>query len=311
VTGALANMTSECGNMSNLSAKPDEDLLIAGIAQLGLWASRDGGAWQAMGTGDGSAPITNRTSAIVYDPVVSTRFWESGIYNAGGVYETTDDGMTFSALGTVHHCDLVSIDFTDPNRQTLLAGGHEETQTVYLSTNGGTTWTNVGGGLPATAECTNPLIIDSQTFLVGCTNSGIYRTTDGAVTWTQVTKSGGSSAPLRASDGTIYWAGSASGLTSSTDEGQHWTDPVGTGTLTGVHPIELPGGTLATLSTQSVVVSSDRGTTWSPASTALPYGDAVGLVYSSQRKAFYIWHFTCANGPVLVPTDAIMRFDPN
>ena len=47
----LAGMVSDCGNMSYVSAKPDEDLLIAGIALDGLWSSTDGGAtWNPMGT---------------------------------------------------------------------------------------------------------------------------------------------------------------------------------------------------------------------------------------------------------------------
>src|SRR5438105_2009250 len=43
VTSNLTGIASTCGPVSALSAKPDEDLLIAGIAQAGLYASRDGG----------------------------------------------------------------------------------------------------------------------------------------------------------------------------------------------------------------------------------------------------------------------------
>jgi len=38
VTSNLAGMASECGNMTYVSAKPNEDLVIAGVAQRGLWA---------------------------------------------------------------------------------------------------------------------------------------------------------------------------------------------------------------------------------------------------------------------------------
>ncbi|HEX4474266.1 MAG TPA: hypothetical protein VH142_04260, partial [Polyangiaceae bacterium] len=150
VTANLANMASECGNLSHLSAKPDEDELIAGIAQKGLWASTDGGgSWHQIGAGAGSDTITNRTSSLLFDPDHPDQYWESGIYNAGGVYLTTDDGATFHALGTVHHDDLISVDFTDPARKTMLAGGHEQTQTLYRSTDGGATWDNVGTNLPS------------------------------------------------------------------------------------------------------------------------------------------------------------------
>jgi hypothetical protein len=322
VTGNLANKASECGNLSYLSAKPDEDLLIAGIALHGLWGSRDGGAsWSALGTGsDASAPITNRTSFIVYDPQSQAHYWESGIYNAGGVYETADDGATFIQVGDVHHVDLVSVDFSDPNRRTLLAGGHEQSQTVYRSTDGGTTWNNVGGGLPANTACSFPQVIDSVTYLVGCDGEGggpigVYRSVDGGTTWKSVTTGGGFDAPLLASDGSIYWSSPAgTGMARSMDQGQTWTDlPVGSVTVGSFHPIELPDGRIATIGpqhgTQYVLVSADHGATWSPATSALPFADAVGVVYSSQRKAFFVWHLTCGSGNVPVPPDAVIRFD--
>ena len=70
VTSNLAGMTSECGNMTFVSAKPDEDLMIAGVARRGLWGSRDGGmSWHQLGLGGGSATVINRTGSIIYDPV--------------------------------------------------------------------------------------------------------------------------------------------------------------------------------------------------------------------------------------------------
>ena len=315
MTSNLANLPSECGNLSYMTAKPDEDFLIAGIAQKGLWGSHDGGAsWQALGSGAGSAMITNRTSTIVFDPKDSTRWWESGLYNGGGVYETSDDGVTLVGLGTIGQNDLVSVDLSDPARKTLLAGGHEQSQTVYQSTDGGMTWNKIGAGLPANTNCTNPLVIDAQTYLVGCGGYGggpigVYRTVNSGAVWSNVSMLGGVDAPLVASDGSIYWADSdGGGLIRSVDQGQHWTSVVSSGVINSVHPIELPDGRLATLGTHYILASSDHGSTWAPASAELPYSDAVGLAYSSQQKAFYIWHFTCGASPLPVPSDAIMRF---
>ncbi len=319
-TSNLAGMPSQCGNLSNLSAKPDEDMLIAGIALLGLWASRDGGVtWQALGTGsDASAPITNRTSSIVYDPVNLQTFWESGIYNGGGVYETTDDGATFVLMGDSFHNDLVSIDFTDPQRRTLLAGGHEQSQTLYRSTDSGMTWPNIGASLPPSTNCVYPLIMNTTTYLVGCGGygggvSGIYQSTDSGTTWTMMSTAGGSFAPLLASDQSIYWSTpNNGGITRSTDGGKTWTAPMGAGMLNSVHPIELPDGRIATIGTVNgslgVLVSADHAATWREVTPVLPYSDPVGLVYSAQRQAFYVWHFTCGNDAVPVPPDAIVTF---
>jgi hypothetical protein len=318
VTANLAQMSSECGNMTYVSAKPDEDLLIAGIALDGLWGSHDGGqSWQAMGKGSGSATITNRPSAIVYDPQNSMRYWESGIYNGNGVYRTADDGTTFTQLGTAIGADSLSIDFSDANRQTLLAGGHEMSQTLQHSSNGGMAWNNIGAGLPANTNCTYPLVIDSQTYLAGCGGygggpSGIYRTTTSGGSWTNVSTAGGIDTPLVASDGSIYWSTpNGKGVTRSTDHGVTWSAAMGSGSVASTSPIELPDGRIATLGPKYVMVSGDHGATWNPASDMLPYNDGVGVAYSSQQKAFFIWHFTCGNPPVPVPADAIMRFNFN
>ena len=150
VTSNLAGMPSECGNMSYVSAKPNEDLVIAGVARRGLWGSRDGGvSWQKLGLGGGSATLTNRPSSIIYDPVRPDVFWVSGIYNSNGVYRTDNDGSSLRSLGSVRHNDSLSVDFTDTERRTLLAGGHEQGQMVYHSKDGGRTWKNVGANLPA------------------------------------------------------------------------------------------------------------------------------------------------------------------
>src|SRR5262249_37303729 len=106
VTSNLAGMASECGNTPFVSSKPREDLIIAGVAQQGLWASSDGGSsWHHLGTGAGSATITNRPSAIIYDPADPNKFWESGIYNGTGVFRTDNDGSVFKAMGNVGHND--------------------------------------------------------------------------------------------------------------------------------------------------------------------------------------------------------------
>lgn len=313
-TSNLANIPSECGNVSFLSAKPDEDLLITVVAQKGLWESADGGqSWQALGDGAGSAVITNRMSWIAYDPADAKRFWESGIYNGGGVYETKDDGKTFAQLGDATHIDDVSVDFTDPARKVLLAGKHEAAQSVFRSEDGGGTWTNVGVSLPADGNCTFPLVIDAQTHLVGCwsKSAGIYRSTNAGQTWAQVSPEGGQGPALRASDHSLYWASSNdTGMVRSTDDGATWTEVVGAGVVRSMVPLELPDGRIATLSKDAVVASADHGTTWQPVSSQLPYGDASGVAYSVPQKAFFVWHFTCGfNGPVPVPADAIMRFD--
>ena len=137
--------------------------------------------------------------------------------------------------------------------------------------------------------------------------AGIFHSTDAGVTWQQVSAIGTGSAPLTASDGSIYWASEGTaGIVRSTDQGLTWSNPLGANLVSQLHPVELPDQSIATASGNNIIISRDHGVTWTLASAQLPF-PPTGLLYSSARKAFYIWHFTCDTGPV--PEQAIMRFD--
>src|SRR4051812_41459592 len=104
VTGNLAGMPSECGNLSLMSVVPGQDKIIAGVAKRGLWQTTNGGGtWTALGQDARSTPIVNRPSWIVYDPTNANVFWESGIYNSFGIYHISDAGRVFRSLGNAKH----------------------------------------------------------------------------------------------------------------------------------------------------------------------------------------------------------------
>jgi photosystem II stability/assembly factor-like uncharacterized protein len=306
VTGKLGGRNIACGGLTMLSVKPDEDLVIAGLSEVGLWGTRDGGmTWAALGTGHDSTTLPNRPSSITYDPDTTGRFWESGIYVRGGVYRTDDDGDTFQPLGDIWHTEYISVDFGDSKRRTLLAGGHEQPQVLNRSTDGGATWEALGEKLPVSCSwSTFPLLIDASTYLMGCIN-GILRSTDAGETWDTVSPLGGAQPPLLAADGTmIYWNDQNGGLMSSSDSGETWTRIVGGGVLQ-TRAIELPDGRLAAGVNQTVAVSADGGTQWKSVTQQLPYVPT-GLVYSIPQRAFFVWKSSCE---ATVPTNAVMRSD--
>jgi hypothetical protein len=298
VTGTLANKASECGNLTMLSPVPRSDTILAGVAGQGLWANSRGSTWVQLSGGD---KIANRPSWIVWDPTHAGVFWESGIYGAGGVYQTMDNGDTFDRLGSIRHIDYVSVNLRDPGRQTLLAGGHEQSQMVYQSSNGGQTWTNIGVNLPAnTGASSHPLVVNSVTYLVDTQGSGIYRTTDGGTSWRRVSTPGPAGLPLVTSSQTIYWPANGV-LFKSIDLGSTWTQ-VGSG-LRAVHPIELSDGRLVSVGAENLVISADGGSSWSPFGAILPFTPE-GVIYSPSRKSFFIWHSDCGN--VVLP-NAVME----
>jgi photosystem II stability/assembly factor-like uncharacterized protein len=311
-TGNLAGMTSECGNLGLVSANPCSSMVIAGVAKAGLWATENGGkSWSKLGSGAGSAEITNRISAVVYDPEHPGTFWESGIYNGGGVYKTSDNGKTFAQLGDLTHTDSVSVDFSDPQRKTLLAGPHEMNSKLYRSTDGGRTWKDVGASLPSSAGyCTATQVLSATNLLVGCAGGGVYRSSDGNV-WTSVYKKGVIPQPLWASDGTLYWPGSQGGIHVSTDQGQHFSETgasVAPGIVGSSYPAELPDGRIVIVGKDHLLISADHGASWKPIGEPLPYAGggydgARGPAYSARTKTFFIWRWDC--GMRVLP-DAIM-----
>ena len=313
VTANLVGLNSECGNLSFVSARPDRDSVIVGVAQQGLWASdNDAASWTKIGQGAGSSEITNRTSSLVYDPTTPDVYWESGLYNGNAVYKTTDGGATFRPLGSIVSSDQVSVDLSDPARKTLLAVQHERLE-LQRSADGGKTWANIAASVPRTAGLSlGTLVVDDKTYLLGThtgSEAGIFRTTDSGATWTKVFAVGVAGAPVVSrSGGAIYWMLEGGvGLVKSVDKGVTWTTatPAGVFSPVATGVVELPDGRLAALS-RTVIISADGGAKWRALGPGLPYLPN-GLVYAPFRKAFYIWRFECGPGALPVADNAVMR----
>jgi hypothetical protein len=320
-TGNLAGTPSGCVTLGKVLAKPCSQRIVAGVEGDGLFASDDAGkSWQALGTGAGSAAITNSVTNIVFDPAHPEVSWETGIRGNGGLYGSSDNGATYLELGKLTFTQTVSVDFGDPARSTLVTGTHGMQQQVFHSGDGGKTWDNIGLNLPADGyNAETPLVLDSHTFLIGGnrgggTESGIYRTTDAGATWKpmgsfQVNHFG---VPLQASDAAIYWPLYAmGGIAKSSDLGLSWTKLAET-SLRGVSPIELPDASIVTIGSDHLMRSTDGGATWQPIGQPLPFqlvGDAATLTYVAGAKTFFVSHYDCAGGSVAADAIVSAGFD--
>jgi photosystem II stability/assembly factor-like uncharacterized protein len=308
VTGNLVGLRSECGNVA-LGARPDQDMMVAGISRNGLFAaSAASDQWSPLGAGSRDA-INNRLSQILDDPANQQTFWEAGIYGPG-VYRTDDNGATFHALGGIDHIDSVSVDFSDPARRTLLAGRHESS-TVYRSSDGGAHWDELSGLPPDIGNAAAPYVVDANTYLVGSfagPGSGVHRTTDGGATWTKVFDKGVAGPPV-ARDGTIVWLqDGGSAVISSTDGGATWTAVNTGGFVNGTAMIGLPDGGLASWHGKQVAMSPDGGRTWKFVGPPMPY-QPNGIAWSAAGNTFYAWRFDCADGDNPPTADSIIRLD--
>ena len=305
VTGNVGGAKWGAYGVHYLSAVPGSSAVIAGVSEAGLWKSADGGAtWTKLG-GD---EIRSRPDRIVYDPRNPDIFWVSGCYG-DAPFRTDDGGKTFQRLGRLSHADGIAVDFTDPERRTLLLGLHEQSQSLELSTDRGATWTKIGSRLPPESNhSSDPIVIDAKTFLINTAgwkpkaSLGIYRSADGGATWQQVSNFGPAGQALAASDGALYWQRIwGGGLLKSTDQGKTWNQ---ISRAIKNNPIELDGGRLAGVAGEQIMVSADGGQNWSPLGPKLPFQPS-GIVYSAEGQAFYAWHMA---DNLKRPAESIVRW---
>ncbi|HEX7025546.1 MAG TPA: hypothetical protein VF187_12070, partial [Gemmatimonadales bacterium] len=208
-------------------------------------------------------PEGNRFSAVAGIPGNPQVYYAGAA--SGGVYKTTDGGVHWTAMfdaQPVQSIGSLAVAQSDPNIVWAGTGeGHIRShisigQGVYKSSDAGTTWTLMGlektGRIPRTIiHPTNPDIVfvcALGTAYGDQPERGVYRTTDGGATWTQVLfvdqKTGCSDLAIDPSNPRTLFAGMwqfeihtwgrrsggpGSGLFVSRDGGTTWTRLVGHG----------------------------------------------------------------------------------
>ena len=231
---------------------------------ISLERSDDGGAnWNGATTGinpsdpapDGSDPAAFYVP-FKLDPANQSRV----IYGTNHVYESTDKGDNFTAIGTPGTNGFNpgggSISNLGVNGNTIYAavGGN-----VYATTNDGATWADVS--LPGNANAVTDIFVNptnaqdvyvSRGAFLAAGASKIYHSTDGGATWNDVSGTGSGKLPdepfnavlLNPASGTLY-AGGDDGVYSSTDGGTTWArlDPGNNFPRTQVIDLALSPGT--------------------------------------------------------------------
>ncbi|MBK7341582.1 MAG: glycosyl hydrolase [Saprospiraceae bacterium] len=174
----------------------------------GVYKSEDGGkTWKNMGLKN-SEHIAN----IIVDPKNSQTIYVAAygpVWSEGGergVYKSTDGGITWTNIKSVSPYTGCNNLIMDPqNPQVLYAAFHQRMRKVFTyigggpesalfkTTDGGASWSKLGGGLPATGDIgrigidvspVNPSYVYAVVEAKD-NNGGIYKSTDKGQSWTK------------------------------------------------------------------------------------------------------------------------------
>ena len=225
-----------------------------------------GGVWKTVDAGQTWTPLTDKEKfasigAIAVAPsnpnVIYVGSGESGLRGdmtwGNGVYKSTDGGKTWKNLGLedTRQIGAITVDPANPDIVLVAAIGHafgpNANRGVYRTTDGGKTWTKVlykdenTGAIDVTLDPHNSQIAYAAMWQVrrlpwnmssGGPGSGLYRSSDGGVTWSQIKGNGIPSGILGRIDVSVSGANSNrvyamieaidGGLFRSDDGGGHW-----------------------------------------------------------------------------------------
>lgn len=250
----------------------------------------DGGAsWEApsdFGSLLGSGQL--KTLAIYSSRSTSGRFLVSGRLQTdasmGGIFVTADGGVTFSPTPTLDKpATRIDSGFLEGAGEVLYAGlGGIGVGGIFRSTDDGATWTD--RGLPELAVL--DLVVDpgngDRVFVNGFepTKIPLYRTTDGGITWEDITPGAIGDLEFDPEDSNTIFMASGDVIRRSTDGGDTWEVAFAAlDNVRGIHisPVLSLPGQLANVGESSI---RPAGVVLSPAPEGRLFSGTNGSLYS-------------------------------
>ena len=225
----------------------------------GIFVSSDGGgSWQPSSTGLTNVHVNSLAVSAGGEVYAGTYF--------GGVFESDDQGATWSATGPGMTANSVVDAVATDSGNTVFAG--TRAGEVFRSQNGGDTWELV---LSASSDSFSSILV-SQTGTVLVAGLNSYRSTDGGDSWSAIGPLSGAILWFfgETSTGAFFGSG-ATGVYRSLDDGVTWSAVNGglpaTPRVTSI--VEAASGDLIAGST-GYYRSTDGGSTWSATAPADP-----------------------------------------
>jgi photosystem II stability/assembly factor-like uncharacterized protein len=227
----------------------------------GLWKTTDGGqTWRPVTDGQirsssvGAVAVAPSSPDVVYIGMGETEL-RGNIMQGDGVYKSTDGGKTWRHMGLAETQAIakIRVDPRDPNVVYVAAFGHpygrNPERGVYKSTDGGVTWRKVlfrddkTGAIDLSIDPRDPDVLYAALWEAyrtpwsmssGGSGSGLFKSTDGGETWTELTrrrglpagvigKIGVSASPAKANRVYAIVEAADGGVFRSDDGGATWT----------------------------------------------------------------------------------------
>jgi photosystem II stability/assembly factor-like uncharacterized protein len=254
------------GRVTAVAGIPDQpNVYYMGTAGGGVWKTEDyGHNWKSISdkdfrTGDiGAVAIAPSDPNVIYVGTGDSGPRNTVMIDEGGMYKSTDGGKTWklTGLAATHIISWILVDPHNPDVVYAAALGHlfasNPDRGVFKTTDGGKTWKKIlyvddeTGAISLAMDPSNPDVVYAAmwqmsrshwTFSSGGPGSGLYKTSDGGATWTNIThrpglptgifgKIGVAVAP--SSPNVVYalvqaeYKGQAGGLFRSDDGGRSW-----------------------------------------------------------------------------------------
>jgi len=194
----------------------DPETFYFGAVAGGVWKTTDGGAiWEPLTDATaissvGALAVAPSDHKVIY--VGTGEAAPRGDMTYGdGVYRSVDGGKTWSHIGLADSRQIGALAVDPRNADTVLvaafghAFGPNKERGVYRTTDGGKSWTRVlyrdeeTGAIDVSLDPNNPNIAYAAlwqarrqpwNFSSGGPGSGLYRSSDGGITWTRLTGNG-------------------------------------------------------------------------------------------------------------------------
>lgn len=276
--------------VNSIVINPADSRVVFAGTDHGVFKSNNGGqSWSLV------SPQMDVTS-LALDPATPTTIY-AGVWAGrdNGVFRSLDGGASWNQVNSGFDVTSVSALALDPTNPAILYAG--TFSGIYKSLDAGATW----GKLPAPAANPLPYVFSfrfdhgSPMSVLIATNSGAYRSLDGGASWSDLGYPGSDCRAIAVdptASGTIYLGDFNTGVSKTTDGGQHWL-PANTGMIGSYVRsliVDPADGSVYAGTLDSNLYRMTRGGSWSssPISTANPSLDITALLLvPTDPVAFY------------------------